>query len=234
MMTGLSVRTDRLSKVYAMGATELPVLKGISLFIDPGSLVALTGASGAGKSTLLHIVGTIDRPTTGKVFLGDWDMSERTEAERTRIRNRSIGFVFQFHHLLPEFTALENVLMPVAIGKEDEGAFEQRARRLLERMNMGNRLNHKPAELSGGEQQRVAIARALIHRPGLLLADEPTGNLDSHTSGEVFHLLKELNREEGMTLIMATHNEALAQFADRIIHMEDGLVVEKGPGSALS
>lgn len=234
MMAGISVRTENLTKSYPMGATELPVLKGISLSIEPGSLVALTGVSGAGKSTLLHIIGTIDRPTSGKVLLGDWDMSERTEGEKALIRNRSIGFVFQFHHLLPEFSAIENVLMPIAIGGEDERAYEERARHLLERMNMGERLHHKPAELSGGEQQRVAIARALIRHPNLVLADEPTGNLDSHTSGDVFHLLKELNREEGMTLIMATHNEALAHFADRIIHMEDGLVIGKGPESVLS
>ncbi len=229
-MAGLSVRTENLTKNYRMGASELPVLKGISLLIEAGELVALTGASGAGKSTLLHILGTVDRSTSGVVMVGERTLEEESENARADFRNRSIGFVFQFHHLLPEFSALENVLMPAWIHQESNASMDGRAISLLERMGLGKRLQHRPSELSGGEQQRVAIARALLLHPGLVLADEPTGNLDTHTSLGVFDLLRELNREEGMTLILATHNESLAQFSDRVIHMEDGRILNGNPG----
>lgn len=229
-MAGLSVRTENLTKNYRMGASEIPVLKGISLFIEAGELVALTGASGAGKSTLLHILGTVDRSTSGIVMVGERTLEEESENARADFRNRSIGFVFQFHHLLPEFSALENVLMPAWIHQESNASMDGRAISLLERMGLGKRLQHRPSELSGGEQQRVAIARALLLHPGLVLADEPTGNLDTHTSLGVFDLLRELNREEGMTLILATHNESLAQFSDRVIHMEDGRILNGNPG----
>ncbi|MHB1285400.1 MAG: ABC transporter ATP-binding protein [Leptospirales bacterium] len=228
-MTGLSVQTENLVKNYRMGTGEVSVLKGISLSIAAGELVALTGASGAGKSTLLHILGTVDRSTSGVVMIGERRMEEESENARAAFRNRSIGFIFQFHHLLPEFSAFENVLMPAWIHQESSPSLEGRATALLERIGLGKRLQHRPSELSGGEQQRVAIARALLLHPGLVLADEPTGNLDTHTSLEVFHLLRELNREEGMTLILATHNESLARFSDRTIHMEDGRILDETP-----
>jgi len=227
----MSVVTRNLVKNYPMGTGEVSVLKGISLEIAAGELVALTGESGAGKSTLLHILGTVDRSSAGTVLIGEKDLETEPERVRANFRNRSIGFIFQFHHLLPEFTALENVLVPAWIEGSPEGATRQRGRYLLQRMGLAHRMNHRPAELSGGEQQRVAIARALLQEPALVLADEPTGNLDTHTSLEVFALLKELNREEGMTVILATHNLSLASLSDRVIHMKDGVIGEGESGA---
>jgi len=231
MSRGYRIRCENLSKSYTMGKKELPVLKEINIDLPAGVFVALTGASGAGKSTLLHLVGTIDRPTMGRVIHGDRDVSEMSEYDLASFRNRHIGFVFQFHHLLPEFTALENVLMPSWIAgkslQDEAGVIESRARELLDRVGLSGRLSHKPSELSGGEQQRVAIARALVMNPSILLADEPTGNLDTHTSFEVFDLLRKVNHEQGITLIMATHNEALAERADRTIIMEDGRITRE-------
>ena len=226
MNRGMSVVTRNLVKNYPMGTGEVSVLKGISLEIAAGELVALTGESGAGKSTLLHILGTVDRSSGGTVLIGEKNLEAEPERVRANFRNRSIGFIFQFHHLLPEFTALENVLVPAWIQGSPEGATGQRGRYLLERMGLAHRMNHRPAELSGGEQQRVAIARALLQEPALVLADEQSGNLDTHTSLEVFALLKELNREEGMTVILATHNLSLAGLSDRVIHMKDGVIGE--------
>jgi len=227
----MSVVTRNLVKNYPMGTGEVSVLKGISLEIAAGELVALTGESGAGKSTLLHILGTVDRSSAGTVLIGEKNLETEPERVRANFRNRSIGFIFQFHHLLPEFTALENVLVPAWIEGSPEGATRQRGRYLLQRMGLAHRMNHRPAELSGGEQQRVAIARALLQEPALVLADEPTGNLDTHTSLEVFALLKELNREEGMTVILATHNLSLASLSDRVIHMKDGVIGEGESGA---
>lgn len=222
----MSVVTRDLVKNYPMGTGEVSVLKGISFEIAAGELVALTGESGAGKSTLLHILGTVDRSSAGTVLIGEKNLESEPERVRANFRNRSIGFIFQFHHLLPEFTALENVLVPAWIQGSPEEPTGERGRYLLDRMGLAHRMNHRPAELSGGEQQRVAIARALLQEPALVLADEPTGNLDTHTSLEVFALLKELNREEGMTVILATHNLSLAKLSDRVIHMKDGVIGE--------
>ena len=231
MSRGLSVFTRDLIKNYPMGTGEVAVLKGISLEIRPGKLVALTGESGAGKSTLLHILGTVDRSSGGTVRIGDQNLEEQPERIRASFRNRFIGFIFQFHHLLPEFTALENVLVPSWIQGGPENRLLERGKYLLDRMGLGHRLQHRPSELSGGAQQRVAIARALLQEPGLVLADEPTGNLDTHTSLEVFSLLKEMNKEEGMTVVLATHNAHLAGLADRIIHLKDGLLGESSTGT---
>ena len=187
------IRVTDLSKTFVMGGSELTVLKGISLDIQRGELVSIVGASGAGKSTLLHIIGTLDRPTTGTVHFDGQDLSKMSEGEQAEFRNRRIGFVFQFHHLLPEFTALENVCMPALIQRRQQADIEPEAIALLQEVGLGSRLHHKPGELSGGEQQRVAVARALLQKPDLVLADEPTGNLDTHTGDALFAMMRELN-----------------------------------------
>lgn len=222
MSSLLSVRN--LSKGYGAGSTRVEVLKGIDLEVEAGSTVALVGASGAGKSTLLHILGALDRPSSGAVqYRGD-DLFCRSDRALADFRNRSIGFVFQFHHLLPEFSALENVMMPALIARQPQGVVEQRATRLLEQVGLAHRVTHRPGELSGGEQQRVAIARALVMEPELLLADEPTGNLDMATSEAIHDLLNRLQQETGITLMIVTHNERLAAGMGRIIRLSDGRI----------
>jgi len=219
------IRTRGLCKSFDRDGERLEVLKDVSLEIPPGELVAIVGPSGVGKSTLLHLLGALERPTAGEVFYGETALSSLNDQALARLRNRRVGFVFQFHHLLPEFTALENVMLPLLIGRQAAGAAREAASSLLARVGLANRLRHRPGELSGGEQQRVAIARALISGPAVLLADEPTGNLDSKMGEEVFELLRELNRERRLTSIIVTHNEALARRTDRIIHMLDGRIV---------
>ncbi|MEE9274454.1 MAG: ABC transporter ATP-binding protein [bacterium] len=199
-------------------------LNGVDLDIFPGEMVAVMGASGVGKSTLLHVVGALDRPTRGEVNFRGEALFGRTDAELAQFRNRSLGFVFQFHHLLPEFSALENVMMPGLLGGDPRREVEERARNLVERVGLGDRAAHRPAEMSGGEQQRVAIARALVNRPALILADEPTGNLDSGTSESIFELLRELNIAEKLTIIIATHNGSFAERLDRVVVMVDGRI----------
>jgi lipoprotein-releasing system ATP-binding protein len=208
-----------------MGAYEVPVLKGINLEIRRGELIAIIGASGAGKSTLLHILGTLDKPSSGTVIFDGQDLFQMTEARQADFRNKRIGFVFQFHHLLPEFTALENACMPALVQRRDAASVESDAKALLDAVGLGHRLHHKPGELSGGEQQRVAIARALMQKPDLVLADEPTGNLDSHTGDALFRLMRDLNKAGGTTFVIVTHNDKLSAQADRIIHMQDGMIV---------
>jgi len=208
-----------------MGSYELPVLKGINLEIRRGELIAIVGASGAGKSTLLHIIGTLDKPSSGIVLFDGQDLFQMTEGQQAEFRNRRIGFVFQFHHLLPEFTALENACMPALVQRRDPASVEADAKALLIEVGLGQRLYHKPGELSGGEQQRVAMARALMQKPDMVLADEPTGNLDTHTGDGLFGLIRELNKARGTTFIIVTHNDKLSAQSDRIIHMQDGQIV---------
>ncbi|MCG3112918.1 MAG: ABC transporter ATP-binding protein [Candidatus Manganitrophus sp. SB1] len=213
-----------LYKSFPIAGKELVILKGVTIGIQKGELLAIVGASGVGKSTLLHLLGALDRPTSGKVFFEGIDLFSRSDRELAEFRNRKIGYVFQFHHLLPEFTALENVMMPGLIRRMERQKIEAAAQEMLEAVGLGHRLTHRPGQLSGGEQQRVAIARALVLQPQLILADEPTGNLDTHTSDEVFSLLKKLNRERGTTFVLVTHNEKLSLQADRLIKMVDGKI----------
>ena len=218
------IQVVNLHKSFKMEGLELMVLKDINLTIARGEMLAIVGASGAGKSTLLHILGTLDRPTSGTVLFDGQDVFRLSDQKQAEFRNRRIGFVFQFHHLLPEFTALENVCMPGYIQSRPALEVRAEAAALLKEVGLDHRVKHKPGELSGGEQQRVAVARALIQRPDLVLADEPTGNLDTHTGDALFALMRTLNRSRGITFIIVTHNEKLSAQADRIIHMEDGQI----------
>ena len=219
------IEAVNLTKSFQMAGLELTVLNGINLTIARGEMLAIVGASGAGKSTLLHILGTLDRPTSGTVLFEGQDLFQLSDQKQAEFRNRRIGFVFQFHHLLPEFTALENVCLPAYIQNRSAGDAQAEATSLLKDVGLEHRMNHKPGELSGGEQQRVAVARALIQQPNLVLADEPTGNLDTHTGDALFTLMRTLNRSRGITFVIVTHNEKLSAQADRIIHMEDGQIV---------
>ena len=222
-MGGLAVTTRELSRSYLRGGRTIEVLRAINLDLEPGSFTVLTGPSGAGKSTLLHLLGTLDRPTSGEILYDGHPAPDKKDRDLATFRREKIGFIFQFHHLLPEFSAMENVLMPTWISGKDREDREW-AKTLLEEVGLGSRLDHKPSELSGGEQQRVAVARALVMKPSLLLADEPTGNLDSHTGLEVFTLLQTLSRRFHMTCLLTTHNEALTKKADRHIAMDDGQI----------
>jgi lipoprotein-releasing system ATP-binding protein len=216
-----------LGKSFQHGGRRLDVLRDLSFELRPGELVSIVGASGVGKSTLLHLLGTLDVPSTGQIL---YDGAELTRLGPTRLaefRNREIGFVFQFHHLLPEFTALENAMMPGLIQRLPRVECRERAERILSRVGLGDRLTHRPGELSGGEQQRVALARALLLGPRLLLGDEPTGNLDTKTSRGMHELFLELNREMGMTLLLVTHNDELAGQTQRRLRMVDGAIVEE-------
>jgi len=213
-----------LHKSFQLDRTEVHVLNGVSLEIKRGEMAAIVGASGVGKTTLLHILGTLDRPTSGTVRFDGEDVFAKDEPALADFRNRKIGFVFQFHHLLPEFTALENVMMPALIRRQGQAEARAAAEAVLKEVGLEHRLAHRPGELSGGEQQRVAVARALVLRPDLVLADEPTGNLDTHTGNEVFTLMRDLNRAKGVTFVIVTHNEALSGQADRIVRMVDGKI----------
>lgn len=219
------IQVNNLTKAFKMEGLELTVLRGINLTIERGEMVAIVGASGAGKSTFMHILGTLDRPTTGTVLFEGQDLFQLSDQKQAEFRNRKLGFIFQFHHLLPEFTALENVCLPAYIQNRPMAEVRPDALALLKEVGLEHRVNHKPGELSGGEQQRVAVARALIQRPDLVLADEPTGNLDTHTGDALFALMRSLNRARGITFVIVTHNEKLSAQADRIIRMEDGQIV---------
>ena len=221
-----------LSKTYELEGRPLEVLKGISLTLDAGEMVALVGKSGSGKSTFLHIVGTLDAPTSGHVRFDGADLFVRSEAELARFRNESVGFVFQSHHLLPEFTALENVMMPGRVARRPFSVVEKRAKELLAEVGLGARFAHRPGELSGGEQQRVALARALVNDPKVLLADEPTGNLDESTGKGIHEIIEKLNRERGITAIVVTHNPRLAERMPRRLHLDrEGLRDNQSDGA---
>ena len=221
-----SVRAEGLTKTYRSGRSRVTVFEGLSVEICEGEMIAIVGPSGAGKSTLLHLLGGLDRPTAGTVKLAEFDIFKLSDVDLARFRNREIGFIFQFHHLLPEFTAVENAMMPLLIGRASQKDSRKRALKLLESVGLQERASHRPGELSGGEQARVALARALIAGPRLLLADEPTGDLDSKTSESIHNLLKEVHRSERLTSVIVTHNERLASICDRVLHLEDGRLTQ--------
>jgi lipoprotein-releasing system ATP-binding protein len=212
-------------KSFQTGAETLHVLKGVDIGIRRGEIVSVVGASGVGKSTLLHILGALDRPTKGKVRLDSTDVFALNDKKLAHFRNKTVGFVFQFHHLLPDFSALENVMMPRLIAGEEMEAIKEKTEQLLDEVGLGDRMNHKPGELSGGEQQRVAVARALINDPQIVIADEPSGNLDKATGEELHNLIWELNQKKDQTFIIATHNQLLAQRAQRTIRLVDGKAI---------
>ncbi len=205
---------------------DLSVLKGVDIFVNKGEIVSIVGSSGAGKSTLLHILGSLDKANAGEIWINNERIDTLNEKELAKFRNKHIGFVFQFHHLLPEFTALENVCIPGWIAGTPKNELEQRALELLKILGLQDRASHKPSELSGGEQQRVAVARALINNPDIVFADEPTGNLDSKHAQELHELFLHLQKTMGQTFLIVTHNEALAKMSDRVVHMKDGYIVE--------
>lgn len=224
-----------LSKSYRKGKLEVPVLHGVDVEVERAELVAVIGASGSGKSTMLHLLGLLDQPDAGQVVLDGRRIDDRPDRERDQLRNRTFGFIFQFYHLLPELSAVENVMMPHLIRNGVLAYFRERkairrdAEEMLERVGLGHRLTHKPTELSGGEMQRAAIARALVGKPEVLLADEPTGNLDAATGHGVLELLRDLNRERGLTMILVTHDQQIAHQADRVVRLAEGRIEEWVP-----
>jgi lipoprotein-releasing system ATP-binding protein len=226
-MLGARIEIRNLRKSFELGGRIIEVLRGVDVSIGAGEMVAVLGSSGVGKSTFLHVLGTLDQPTSGGILYDGNDVVRLAPAKLADFRNHTIGFVFQFHHLLPEFTAEENCAMPALISGATRDEAIARARKLLDRVGLSQRLDHRPGELSGGEQQRVALARALIMEPRVLLADEPTGNLDTHTAEEIHGLTVELNRERGMTMVVVTHNADLAGRMPRRVHMVDGKISEE-------
>ncbi len=221
------IKANGVYKSFQIDGGTVEVLKGVDLNIETGEFIAIVGPSGAGKSTFLHLLGALDRPTAGEIFYENVSLGRMDDGQLADFRNRSVGFIFQFHHLLPEFTALENVMMPLLVARQNRLETRQIAVSLLKEVGLEPRLAHRPSELSGGEQQRVAIARALSASPRVILADEPTGNLDTKTGDATFELLHRLNRERGLTFVMVTHNEKLAHRSDRIVTILDGRIVEK-------
>jgi putative ABC transport system ATP-binding protein len=219
------IETVDLVKTYIQGGRPLEVLKGLNLTVEPGEFTAIMGPSGSGKSTLLNMIGALDRPTAGKVYINGVDLSKLNDNRLAELRNKEIGFIFQFFNLIPRMDARGNVELPMAIAGVSRIERHERAHRLLELVGLGDRADHKPSQLSGGEQQRVAIARALANEPNLILADELTGNLDSKTGDEIIHLLRQLNKEEGKTFILITHDAMVGQNTDRLIQLRDGVIV---------
>jgi lipoprotein-releasing system ATP-binding protein len=225
-MNNISIlQCQQLTKRYDQGGLDVEVLKGVDLNIGVGERVAIMGASGSGKSTLLHLLGGLDRPTGGKVILDGVNLNDVGASRLAKLRNKSLGFIYQSHHLLGEFTVLENVAMPLLIAGRPIKEAAARATELLKRVGLGHRIEHKPGELSGGERQRATIARALINKPGVILADEPTGNLDSKTADQVYQLMLELNQELNVSFLVVTHDHDLASKMGKVLHMEDGVIV---------
>jgi ABC-type lipoprotein export system ATPase subunit len=225
-MSNVVLQADAVEKSYFLGGKELAVLQGVSLELQAGEFVALQGASGSGKSTLLQLLGGLDRPTAGAIRFGGEPLRVQTPAQSAEFRGSHVGFVFQAYHLLPDLDALENVQLPAQVLRRPLAESEQRARELLVSVGLSDRMDHRPSELSGGEQQRVAIARALMNKPEIVLADEPTGNLDTGTESEIIDLLKRLHTERQLTLLVATHDETVARAAQRLVHLKDGRVCE--------
>ena len=229
-MSDVAVLSCRqLAKTFVQGEQQVEVLTDVNFDVGPGQRVAIVGSSGSGKSTLLHLLGGLDQPTAGSVFAGTQSFAELSERARGELRNRALGFVYQFHHLLPEFTALENVAMPLLIGRRDPATAQREAKALLDSVGLAHRVQHKPAQLSGGERQRVAIARALVTRPDCILADEPTGNLDHHTADQVLAVMLRLNEEFNTALVVVTHDMRLARRMDAIYRLDDGVLTPVDP-----
>jgi len=224
MSESVFLETRKLVKHYRQGELDVSVLKGIDLIVNHGDQIAIMGPSGSGKSTLLHLLGGLDEATAGDVLLDGVNIQRMSQAKLAAIRNKSLGFIYQFHHLLAEFDAVENVAMPLLISGSSITSARKRATQLLERVGLGHRLGHKPSELSGGERQRAAVARALINNPQCILADEPTGNLDSASAEQLYQLMARLNKEMGVSFLIVTHDKRLAERMDTVLHMEDGLI----------
>ena len=226
MSNAIILQCRQLTKRYAQGDLQVDVLKGVNLEVKAGQRLAIMGASGSGKSTLMHLLGGLEKPTSGQVLLDGCDLNKASSHRLNALRNSSLGFIYQFHHLLGEFTILENVAMPLLIGKQPIKDARLNAAELLKRVGLGHRLRHKPGELSGGERQRAAVARALINKPKCVLADEPTGNLDSKTAEQIYQLMLELNQELQVSFLVVTHDPDLAARMDHVLHMEDGVILD--------
>ncbi|OOF37513.1 lipoprotein-releasing ABC transporter ATP-binding protein LolD [Rodentibacter heidelbergensis] len=225
-MSQYLLQCENISKFYQEGDNQTQVLKGVSFAMQPNELVAIVGSSGSGKSTLLHTLGGLDQPTSGEVFIKGQSLQKASEAELAKLRNQHLGFVYQFHHLMADFSALENVMMPLLIGRQNKTEAKDRAEKMLNAVGLSHRIAHRPSALSGGERQRVAIARALVNHPALVLADEPTGNLDHKTTESIFELIQTLNQEQNIAFLLVTHDMALAEKLSRRLTMQDGVLRE--------
>ena len=225
-MNNYLLECQNINKFYQEGENQTQVLKGISFAMKPQELVAIVGSSGSGKSTLLHTLGGLDQPSSGEVFIKGQSLQKASESELAKLRNQNLGFVYQFHHLMADFTALENVMMPMLIGRQNKTEAKDRAEKILDAVGLSHRITHRPSALSGGERQRVAIARALVNNPALVLADEPTGNLDHKTTESIFELIQTLNAEQNIAFLLVTHDMSLAQKLSRCLTMQDGILKE--------